>query len=107
MLNDSDIDDIEIASYFRSNLLTCRRAIDSVNFKKFIALDNNSERVAFVLSYPEAHNLSLEVENCPVKDLTKALSLKESGNKLFGNANYHKALEIYTSAILITPKKGD
>ncbi|CAD6227619.1 GSCOCG00001298001-RA-CDS [Cotesia congregata] len=99
-----DSDEIEIKSYFKSNLLACRQAIDD-DFKKFATLDTNGQRVSLLLSYPEAHELSLEVENCPVKDLQSALKLKESGNKYFGHGNFFKALETYSSAILITPKK--
>ncbi|XP_044596476.1 SET and MYND domain-containing protein 4-like [Cotesia glomerata] len=99
-----DSDEIEIKSYFKSNLLACRQAIDD-DFKKFATLDTNGQRVSLLLSYPEAHELSLEVENCPVKDLESALKLKESGNKYFGYGNFLKALETYSSAILITPKK--
>ncbi|KAG8042606.1 hypothetical protein G9C98_005240 [Cotesia typhae] len=97
-------DEIEIKSYFKSNLLACRQAIDE-DFKKFATLATNGQRVSLLLSYPEAHELSLEVENCPVKDLESALKLKESGNKYFGHGKFLKALETYSSAILITPKK--
>lgn len=98
-------DDIEIASYFKSNLLACRQAIDE-DFKKFASLNTNGERVSFLLSHPEAHYLTLEVENCPVKNIENALKIKETGNKYFGQGNYLQALEIYSNAILVTPKKG-
>ncbi|XP_057327900.1 SET and MYND domain-containing protein 4 [Microplitis mediator] len=97
-------DDIEIASYFKSNLLACRQAIDE-DFKKFACLNTNGERVSFLLSHPEAHYLTLEVENCPVKNIENALKIKETGNKYFGQGNYLQALEIYSNAILVTPKK--
>ncbi|KAK0172396.1 hypothetical protein PV328_005718 [Microctonus aethiopoides] len=105
MQDDKDIANIDIARYFRANLLTCRQAIDPMDFKKFMALKTNGERVAFVLSYPEAHCLPLEVEDYQLKDMTKALRLKETGNKYFGRGIFFKALESYSSAIIITPRK--
>ncbi|XP_034945722.1 SET and MYND domain-containing protein 4-like [Chelonus insularis] len=95
----------EIPKYFRSNLLACREAIAPEDFKKFVGLNTNSERVAFILSYPEAHDLPLEIENRLIKDSQKALKLKENGNKLFGQQKYILALETYTKAIIISPKK--
>ncbi|XP_011314323.1 SET and MYND domain-containing protein 4 [Fopius arisanus] len=98
-------DDIEIARYFKSNLVAVRRAIDADDFRKFVNLEKNSERVAFILKYPEAHVLPLEIEDAPVKNLEKALKIKESGNKFYSQGNFMKALETYSNAVLITPKK--
>ncbi|KAK0179504.1 hypothetical protein PV327_005250 [Microctonus hyperodae] len=106
MQENNEIVDIDIARYFRANLLTCRQAISPMDFKKFMALKNNGERVAFVLSYAEAHCLPLEVEDYQLKDMTRALRLKESGNKYFGRGIFFKALESYSSAIIIAPREG-
>lgn len=99
--------DTAIADYFRANLLQVRNAVSPADFKKFAALSSNGERINFVLNYPEAHTLPLEVENAPKKDLKKALQIKEVGNKYYGAGDYMRALENYTSAILIAPRKGN
>ncbi|GAB1861357.1 SET and MYND domain-containing protein 4 [Camponotus japonicus] len=93
----------EVGGFFRSNLLAVRKAIRQQDFKKFAALESNAERVAFVLSYPEAHQLSLDVEKPMVKDSSGAIQLKESGNKLFGRGEFLKALEAYSNAVLLAP----
>ncbi|XP_015112458.1 SET and MYND domain-containing protein 4 [Diachasma alloeum] len=98
-------DDIEIANYFKANLVAMRRAVDDEDFRNFANLEKNSERVAFVLKYPEAHVLPLEIEDAPVKSLEKALKIKESGNKYYAQGNFLKALETYSNAVLITPKE--
>jgi len=96
----------EVGGFFRSNLLAVRKAIHQQDFKKFAALESNAERVAFVLSYPEAHQLSLDVEKPMVKDSSGAIQLKESGNKLFGRGEFLKALEAYSNAVLLAPSTG-
>lgn len=96
----------EVGGFFRSNLLAVRKAIRQQDFKKFAALESNAERVAFVLSYPEAHQLSLDVEKPMVKDSSGAIQLKESGNKLFGRGEFSKALEAYSNAVLLAPSTG-
>ncbi|KAG7209348.1 hypothetical protein KM043_015449 [Ampulex compressa] len=96
-------EDSDISDYFRSNLLTLRKAILPQEFKRFAALNSNKERVAFVLKYPEAHSLSLEVENVEHKDAQKALQLKDTGNKFFGHSKFLKALETYSNAVLVAP----
>ncbi|XP_011269215.2 SET and MYND domain-containing protein 4 isoform X1 [Camponotus floridanus] len=93
----------EIGGFFRLNLLAVRKAIRQQDFKKFAALESNAERVAFVLSYPEAHQLSLDVEKPMVKDSSGAIQLKETGNKLFGRGEFAKALEAYSNAVLLAP----
>lgn len=96
----------EIGGFFRSNLLAVRKAIRQQDFKKFAALESNAERVAFVLSYPEAHELSLDVEKPMVKDSSGAIRLKETGNHLFGRGEFTKALETYSNAVLLAPSTG-
>lgn len=96
----------EIGGFFRSNLLAARKAIRQQDFKKFAALESNAERVAFVLSYPEAHQLHLDVEKPVVKDSSGAIHLKEIGNKLFGRGEFTKALESYSDAVLLAPSTG-
>lgn len=96
----------EIGGFFRSNLLAVRKAIRQQDFKKFAALESNAERVAFVLRYPEAHQLPLDVEKPVVKDSSDASQLKEAGNKLFGRGEFTKALESYSNAALLAPSTG-
>ncbi|KAF7382285.1 hypothetical protein HZH68_015204 [Vespula germanica] len=103
MANDSEHD---IGNYFRSNLLAVRNAISQEDFKKFDGLRSNADRVAFILSYPEAHRLSLEVENREMKNNEKALKFKDIGNKFFGQGEYPKALEAYSNAVLFAPENG-
>lgn len=102
----SEKSDDEIGDYFRSNLLAVRNAVSPSDFKKFAALTSNGERVNFILNYPEAHSLPLEVEKNHKKDLDKALKLKDAGNKFFGLGHYFRALETYSNAILLAPRKG-
>lgn len=96
----------EIGGFFRSNLLAVRKAIRQPDFKKFAALESNAERVAFVLSYSEAHQLLLEVEKPMVKDSDGAIRLKDIGNKLFGRGEFARALETYSNAALLAPSTG-
>lgn len=98
--------DLEIGRFFRSNLLAVRRAIYQQDFKKFAALESNAARVAFVLSYPEAYQLSVKVEKPMIKDRDGAIRLKEVGNKAFGRTEFSKALEMYSSAVLLAPSTG-
>ncbi|EFN88450.1 SET and MYND domain-containing protein 4 [Harpegnathos saltator] len=93
----------EIGGFFRSNLLVVRKAIHQHDFKKFATLESNGQRVAFVLSYPEAHRLSLEVEKPMIKDGEAAAGLKNVGNKFFGRGEFAKALETYSNAVLLAP----
>lgn len=96
----------EIGGFFRSNLLAVRKAIHQQDFKKFAALESNGKRVAFILSYPEAHQLPLDVKRPMVKDSSGAIELKEAGNKLFGRGEFAKALETYSNAALLAPSTG-
>lgn len=96
----------EIGGFFRSNLLAVQKAIRQQDFRKFAALESNAERVAFVLSYPEAHQLSLDVERPMIKDSSGAIRLKETGNKLFGCGEFVKALETYSKAVLLASLTG-
>ncbi|XP_012543048.1 SET and MYND domain-containing protein 4 [Monomorium pharaonis] len=93
----------EIGGFFRSNLLAVRKAIRQQDFKKFAALESNAERVAFILSYSEAHKLPLEVEKPMVKDHEAAVQLKSIGNTFFGRGEFAKALEAYSNAALLAP----
>lgn len=95
----------EIGGFFRSNLLAVRKASQQ-DFKKFAALESNAERVAFILSYSEAHQLPIEIEKPMVKDRDGAVQLKDIGNKFFGRAGFTKALETYSNAALLAPSTG-
>ncbi|XP_033227585.1 uncharacterized protein LOC117179673 [Belonocnema kinseyi] len=97
--------DTDISDYFRSNLLALREAINAQEFRAFGALNTGAERVAFVLKYPEAHCLPLEVEHAELKDSTKAIKLKEEGNKYFGGGDFVKALDKYSNAILVASQE--
>lgn len=96
----------EIGGFFRSNLLAVRKAVHQQDFKKFIALESNAQRVAFILSYPEAYHLSLEMEQLMIKNSVAATQLKDTGNKFFGRAEFMKALETYSNAALLAPSTG-
>ncbi|XP_015599275.1 SET and MYND domain-containing protein 4 [Cephus cinctus] len=100
---DNDVD-VEDGEFFRANLLEVRRAVGLQDFKKFSALTNNGERVAFLLGYPEARALPIEVEKVGSKDAEKTLKLKDVGNKLFGRGEFTKALEIYSNAVLLATR---
>ncbi|XP_014485617.1 PREDICTED: SET and MYND domain-containing protein 4-like [Dinoponera quadriceps] len=99
----ADESEAEIGGFFRSNLLAVRTAIRQSDFKKFAALELDGQRVAFLLSYPEAHQLSLEVEKPMTKDNDAAAELKNVGNKFFGRGEFAKALETYSNAALFAP----
>ena len=105
MADDLDLD-TEVSDYFRSNLLALREAVSAHEFKHFGSLNTGAQRVAFVLNYPEAHSLPLEVENAELKDSTKAIKLKEEGNKFFGGGDFVKAMEKYSNAVLVAPQEG-
>ncbi|KAF7997983.1 hypothetical protein HCN44_009381 [Aphidius gifuensis] len=105
MMFDDEDSYLEIANYFRSNLVKFRKSITPEEFKYFSNINSNSERVAFVLGYPEVHDLPLEIEDYPEKNLKKANEIKENGNINYANGNFLKALELYSEAILISPKK--
>lgn len=96
----------EVGEFFRSNLLAVRKAIRQQDFKKFAAIESDGQRVAFVLSYPEAHQLSLEIEKPMIKDSDTAIGLKNVGNKFFGQGEFTKALETYSNAVLLAPPTG-
>lgn len=96
----------EIGGFFRSNLLAVRKAIRQQDFRKFAALELNAERVAFVLSYPEAHQLSLKVDEPMGKSSDNAIRLKDAGNKFFGRGEFAKALETYSNAALLASPAG-
>lgn len=96
----------EIGGFFRSNLLAVQKAIRQQDFKKFVALESNAERVAFVLSYAEAHQLSLAVEKPMLKDSSGAIQLKKTGNQYFGRGEFARALETYSNAVLLAPSTG-
>ncbi|XP_076755179.1 protein-lysine N-methyltransferase SMYD4 [Xylocopa sonorina] len=98
-------EDDEVSDYFRSNFFELQNAITPNDMKKFAAFDNNSERIGFILSYPEVYALSLEVEDQMLKNSEKALELKDAGNKYFGRGEYIKALETYSNAVLLAPRK--
>lgn len=95
----------EIGDYFRPNLLALRNNLSQEDFRRFSSLRRNSERVAFVLSRPEARQLSLEVHDEGSKSSEKALQLKEVGNKFFAHGAFMEALETYSNAVLLAPKK--
>lgn len=103
-------DDSEISDYFRSNFTKLQNAITPQDMKKFICLNNNWERIDFVLGYPQIYDLSLhlpEVDDQMLKNSEKALKLKDVGNKYFGRGEFVKALETYSNAVLLAPQKGN
>ncbi|XP_034188347.2 protein-lysine N-methyltransferase SMYD4 [Osmia lignaria lignaria] len=95
----------EISDYFSSNFSELQNAISPQEMKKFRALDINSERIAFLLRYPETHVLTSEVPNEMLKSSEKAIQLKDIGNKYFGRGEFVKALETYSNAVLLAPRK--
>ncbi|KAI4479584.1 hypothetical protein M0804_010981 [Polistes exclamans] len=97
--------DYEISDYFSSNLFAVRNSISQQDFKKFTNLRSNAERIAFILSYPEAHHLSFEIDNHEIKDGVKALKFKNIGNNYFGSEDYLEALDAYSKAVLLAPQK--
>ncbi|XP_076627679.1 protein-lysine N-methyltransferase SMYD4 [Colletes latitarsis] len=95
----------ETNNYFSSNLLELQNAITAEDSKRFAALNSNSERIDFVLRYSEAHRLPLEIENQTQKNSEKAIRLKDLGNKYFGHGEFHKALEMYSNAVMLAPQE--
>ncbi|KZC10665.1 SET and MYND domain-containing protein 4 [Dufourea novaeangliae] len=73
--------------------------------KRFAALNNSSDRIGFLLRYPEAYNLSLDTDNQVLKSSEKARQLKDIGNKYFGRGEFRKALELYSNAVLMAPRE--
>lgn len=104
------LEDNEISDYFRSNFHRLQNAITPQDMKKFISLNSNSERIDFMLRYPQVYDLAIkigEVEDQMLKNGEKALKLKDVGNKYFGRGEFIKALEIYSNAVLLAPQKGN
>lgn len=102
--------DNEISDYFRSNFHRLQNAITPQDMKKFVSLNSNSERIDFMLRYPQVYDLAIkigEVEDQMLKNGEKALKLKDVGNKYFGRGEFIKALEIYSNAVLLAPQKGN
>lgn len=99
--------DTEVSDYFKSNLLALRGAINENDFKKFGSLNKDTERIAFLLRYQEAHDLNFEIEDQEYKNSTKSLKLKQEGNKFFGGGYFDKALAKYSNAILLAPRDGN
>lgn len=100
--------DNEISDYFRSNFHRLQNAITPQDMKKFVSLNSNSERIDFMLRYPQVYDLAIkigEVEDQMLKNGEKALKLKDVGNKYFGRGEFIKALEIYSNAVLLAPQK--
>lgn len=95
----------EISDYFASNYSQLQSAISPQEMKKFRSLNSNSDRIAFLLGYPETHLLSLEVMDVMLKNSEKALQLKDVGNTYFGRGEFVKALETYSNAVLLAPKE--
>lgn len=102
--NDSGVSD-----YFRSNFLALQNAVTPQDMKKFIALNENSERIRFLLRYPVIYNLPVRVteEGELLKNSERALKLKDIGNKYFGRGEFIKALGSYSNAVLLAPRKGN
>ncbi|XP_003487532.1 SET and MYND domain-containing protein 4 [Bombus impatiens] len=100
-------DDSGVSDYFRSNFLALQNAVSPQDMKKFIALNENSERIRFLLRYPVIYNLPVRVteEGDLLKNSEKALKLKDIGNKYFGRGEFIKALGSYSNAVLLAPRK--
>lgn len=96
----------DVGDFFHDNLIKVRSAVDNEAFRKFANLEDNGARVAFLLNYPQCHELPVEVENYERKDLVNAQSLKKCGNTAFGFEHYEVAIEEYNNAVLVAPKEG-
>ncbi|XP_051162262.1 SET and MYND domain-containing protein 4-like isoform X2 [Leptopilina boulardi] len=98
--------DTDVSDYFRSNLLSLRRAINDNDFKYFGSLNKDTERIAFLMNYPEARRLTFEIDDQECKkNSIKCLKLKNEGNKFFGCGNFEKALSKYSNAIILAPRE--
>ncbi|XP_078044040.1 protein-lysine N-methyltransferase SMYD4 [Augochlora pura] len=103
MLKD-DSDNV-INTYFSSSLARLKNAMGTQDLKKFASLNGSSERISFLLRYPEAYHLSLDIDNRALKNSEKARQLKDLGNKYFGSGEFRKALELYSNAVLLAPRE--
>ncbi|CAK9796407.1 SET and MYND domain-containing protein 4 [Anthophora plagiata] len=95
--------DSVISDFFRRNFAELQKAISPQDMKRFVNLSTNSERIRFVLSYPEVYTLSVEVDNEMLKNSEKACQLKNTGNNYFCSNEFIKALETYSNAVLLAP----
>ncbi|XP_014236002.1 SET and MYND domain-containing protein 4-like [Trichogramma pretiosum] len=95
----------EAGAFFRSNLRQVRESLSPSEFRKFTELEDDSSRVAFILSIPLAHELPLEVDNDEFKDPMATKDKKESGNAAFSLQHYPVAIEDYNNAAIVAPKE--
>lgn len=100
-------DDSEVGNYFHTNFLDLQNSISPQDRKKFMSLDSDSERIGFLMSYPEMHAIPIETVAQMQKNGEKALKLKDAGNKLFGRGEFVEALEMYSNAVLLAPREGN
>lgn len=98
-------DECEVGDFFRNNLLKVRAAVSEQDFRKFANLEDNGERVAFILKHDEAHDLPVEVESSETKNAENSDNFKKDGNKAFGVQHYEKSIEEYNNAVLVATKE--
>ena len=101
--------DDEVSDYFHANFLTLQKTVTPQDMKKFLSLNDNSERIGFLLRYPLMYDLPVQVaeDGETLKNSKKALQLKDIGNSYFGRGEFLKALETYSNAALLAPQKGN
>lgn len=96
----------EVGDFFRDNLVKTRSSIPDKSYHKFVGLESNGARVAFILSYPAAHELPVEDDGYELKDPPGFRFHKKNGNEAFGVGHYPVAIEDYNNAVLVAPKEG-
>lgn len=101
------MDDDEVSDYFRSNFLALQKTVTPHDMKRFLSSNNNAERIGFLLGYPLMYDLPVQIaeDSETLKNGGKALQLKDIGNRYFGRGEFLKALETYSNAVLLAPRK--
>merc|ERR1711936_9460 len=85
---------------------TIKKQLSGDRLKQFGVLKDPEERAKVLLSLPEIN--SIKVEATPsIRNLEKALEIKEKGNDFFRQRNYGEAFKHYTQALQHCPVNED
>lgn len=100
--------------FFKKFHDTINGAIDDVTRNNFVNLETNAKRVSYLCSLPAVrkYDLAGDVQKCqtggefPVrKNLEKAKSFKDEGNKAVQKGDWGMAMALYSQSMVNMPEK--